>query len=300
MKPTPAASAQPYDRRLAERYWGTERRGLGDPLRIVLSAGEPREVNAAYHRWETETLMRSLPRRSGLVVLDLACGLGRVSAVLAARGVRVLGVDNALDMLRAARHAVRGRRRTAGWVQAISHEIPLAGGSVDAVVCLGLLEHLPAALQRATLSEIWRVLRPGGALLLVLNNDRSVLLQSGEDNRHRQARQLENGYFCGLVQRQELARELKRRGARVEVRGSNAHYALLRHALHGKPPGPGGERRRNALFHAAAERDLATPDQGEFGRDFADHYFYRAVKPASRPPRARPRAARRRSSTRSR
>src|SRR5205823_13452864 len=45
-----------YDRGAAERYWGEERPRLGDELRIVLSAGEPPWVNAAYHTWETTLL----------------------------------------------------------------------------------------------------------------------------------------------------------------------------------------------------------------------------------------------------
>jgi SAM-dependent methyltransferase len=286
MRRTPPPAT--YDRRLAERYWGVERRRLGETFRIVLSAGEPLAVNAAYHYWETETLVRSLPRGRRRLVLDLACGLGRVASVLAARGVRVVGADNARAMLQAARQAVRGGRRrpAVGWVQAVSHEIPLAGASVDAVICLGLLEHLPPALQRATLAEAWRVLKPGGALLLVLNNDRSLLLRGSDDNRYRRARQLENGYFCGLVARRALVRQLERQGATVEARGSNAHYALLRHALRGKPA-ERDERVRARLFREAAARDLAAPAQGEFGLAFADHYFYRAMKPA-RPSGRRP------------
>src|SRR5215470_4487027 len=99
-----------YDRALAERYWGSERLKLAEEFKIVLSAGEPRYVNAAYHRWETETLVRALGGARGVRVLDLACGLGRVSRVLARAGARVIGVDNALAMLLAARQNL-GRHR---------------------------------------------------------------------------------------------------------------------------------------------------------------------------------------------
>ena len=270
-----------YDRRRAERYWGVERRELKDDFRIVLSAGERPSVNAAYHRWESETLLRALPSRRRLLVLDLACGLGRMSAVLAARGVRVVGADNAYPMLQAARAKLRRARRTrppAGWVQSVSHELPLADGGLDAVACLGLLEHLPVDLQRGTLREAMRVLRPGGSLYLVLNNKESLLLQAGSDNRHRRARQLANGYYCGLVNRESLLLLLERAGGRVEVLGSNAHYAVLRHAFQGRQLTNSQERELAEEFARAAERDLETPRQGAFGAACADHYFYRATK----------------------
>ncbi len=281
----PAKRRKPtYDRRLAEHYWAVERRRLGDAFRIVLSAGESHAANAAYHLWESETLRRALPRRRSLVVLDIACGLGRISAVLADRRVRIVGLDNALDMLRAARRAVarRNARSGIGWTQGVSHELPFADASFDAVTCLGLLEHLPAPLQRATLSEAVRVLRPGGSLLFVLNNDRSLLLRDGADNRHRQARQLENGYFCGLVKRRELVETLGRHGVRVETLGSNAHYSLLRHALHRRALGSGRERSLVEAFRSAAERDLAEPEQGFLGQGCADHFFYRGRKTSRR------------------
>jgi SAM-dependent methyltransferase len=273
-----------YDRASAERYWGDERRRLKDEFRIVLSAGEPPYVNAAYHVWETMSFIRALKPKRGMRVLDLACGLGRVSAPLALTGATVIGVDNAFAMVTQAaaktkRAATReGVKTRAGYAQAYSGFLPFADGSFDAVLCLGLLEHLPAWLQERTLAECLRVLRRDGALYLVLNNDRSLLLRAGRDNRFRQARQLDNGYFCGLVDRVSLVTRLAKRGARVEELGSNAHYAVLRHALHGRPMKPAESREAEHAFVAATDRDLTDPHQGEFGATCADHFVYRIVK----------------------
>ena len=82
--PTPSRAVKParsasYNRAAAEHYWGEERRRLRDEFKIVLSAGEPGYVNAAYHVWETMTLLTGLAPKKGMKVLDLACGLGRVS-----------------------------------------------------------------------------------------------------------------------------------------------------------------------------------------------------------------------------
>lgn len=273
-----------YDRASAEHYWGEERRRLRDEFKIVLSAGEAPYVNAAYHVWETMTLVTSLAPKRGMRVLDLACGLGRVSAPLALAGATVIGVDNAFAMVQAAQAKTRKgamaekTKVRAGFAQAFSGTLPFADKTFDAVLCLGLLEHLPAWLQGATLAECMRVLKPKGALYLVLNNNRSLLLTAGRDNKHRQARQLPNGYYCGLVDRETLVKRLARQGARVAPIGSNAHYAVLRHALHGRTVTKAESRLAARAFADATDRDLADPEKGEFGAMCADHFFYRIVR----------------------
>ena len=278
MSRRPAVVAHPdYDRASAEHYWGEERRKLRDEFKIVLSAGEAPYVNAAYHAWETKTLLSSLKPKRNLRVLDLACGLGRVTAPLAATGARVVGLDNAMAMLLAARTKTR-RPRSAAFTQGFAGRLPFADGAFDAVLCLGLLEHLPAWLQRDTLSECMRVLAPRGGLYLVLNNNRSLLLSAGKDNAHRKARQLPNGYFAGLVDRETLVAKLAKGGARVRAIGSNGHYAVLRHALHGRALTAADARSAARAFADATARDLAEPDQGAFGATCADHFFYRITR----------------------
>lgn len=284
-RPGAGAAARGYDRARAERYWGDERRRLKDEFRIVLSAGEPASVNAAYHVWETMSFIRALQPARGMRVLDLACGLGRVSAPLALTGATVIGIDNAYAMVaqahRKTARAARSEKRKvhAGFAQGFSGQLPFADRTFDAVLCLGLLEHLPAWLQQKTLAECLRVLKKGAALYLVLNNNRSLLLRAGRDNRYRQARQLDNGYYCGLVDRTTLVERLARDGARVEELGSNAHYAVLRHALHGRAMKPAEAREAERAFVAATDRDLSDPHQGEFGATCADHFVYRITRP---------------------
>ena len=203
-------------------------------------------------------------------------------------GATVIGVDNALAMVRAAaaktarvaRPKPRGLRRdkSTGFAHGFSGSLPFVDASFHAVLCLGLFEHIPAWLQAATLREMLRVARRGGAIYLMLNNDRSLLLQAGRDNRHRRARQLPNGYYCGLPERDAILATLRRSGARVTVLGSNAHYAILRHALHDRTLGPAEARRAARAFADAASHDLSEPHQGQFGELYADHFFYQIVR----------------------
>ncbi|WP_030762413.1 MULTISPECIES: class I SAM-dependent methyltransferase [unclassified Streptomyces] len=101
-------------------------------------------------------------------VLDNACGIGTQSLGLAALGHRVTGTDlSPVSVARAAREA--GRRSLALPVAAADmRALPFAEASFDAVVCAdNALPHLLTARDvGAALAETWRVLRPGGLLLL--------------------------------------------------------------------------------------------------------------------------------------
>jgi len=94
------------------------------------------------------------------VALDAACGTGRWSAALAARGHRVLGVDSSPDMLGRARERVPGGDFRLGELQAL----PVGDDAVDLVVCALALAHVPDL--GPVLAEFARVLRPGGHLVI--------------------------------------------------------------------------------------------------------------------------------------
>ncbi|MFI6225993.1 class I SAM-dependent methyltransferase [Micromonospora echinospora] len=99
----------------------------------------------------------------GGTVLDLACGTGGLLRRLPA-GHRGVGMDFSAGALR---HAVDDDA-TGGlaWVRGDAHQLPLATGSCDAVVCLaGLWVFADPA---RVLAEAHRVLRPGGALVAQL------------------------------------------------------------------------------------------------------------------------------------
>jgi SAM-dependent methyltransferase len=102
---------------------------------------------------------------AGGAVLDAACGTGRaLPALRAAVGDagRVVAVDLTPEMLAEARRL--GRQRVAALVEADVLALPLASGSLDAVLAAGLLSHLPDPA--AGLRELARVCRPGARLAL--------------------------------------------------------------------------------------------------------------------------------------
>ena len=111
---------------------------------------------------------------SGATVLDAGCGTGRALPVLRAavgdRGL-VIGADLTPQMLSEARQL--GRAALAGLVHADVQRLPLATGSVDAVLAAGLVSHLPDP--GAGLRELARVARPGARLALFSPVGRAAL-----------------------------------------------------------------------------------------------------------------------------
>ncbi|WP_258564121.1 class I SAM-dependent methyltransferase [Streptomyces himalayensis] len=94
------------------------------------------------------------------VALDAACGTGRLAALLAERGHRVIGVDSSPDMLARARERVPGGAFHLGDVG----RLPVADDAVDLVVCSLALTHV--ADLKPVMAEFARVLRPGGHLVI--------------------------------------------------------------------------------------------------------------------------------------
>ncbi|GAA1714474.1 hypothetical protein GCM10009765_74340 [Fodinicola feengrottensis] len=106
------------------------------------------------------------------MALDAACGTGRYAEFLAGRGHRVIGVDSSPDMLARARVRVPGADFRPGDL----HQLPVADGEVELVVCALALTHV--ATLEPVIAEFARVLRPGGHLVIVDMHPERVALGS--------------------------------------------------------------------------------------------------------------------------
>jgi SAM-dependent methyltransferase len=106
------------------------------------------------------------------VALDAACGTGRHTEFLVARGHRVVGVDSSPDMLQHARRRVP----QAQFRQGDLHRLPVPDGDVDIVVCALALSHVGDL--KPVFTEFARVLRPGGHLVVTDVHQERVALGS--------------------------------------------------------------------------------------------------------------------------
>lgn len=103
---------------------------------------------------------------SGCVVLDVACGSGYGTALLAKYARAVVGADVSRDAIA---HAVtRYRRSNVSFFQTDCGWIGMRDQSVDVVVSFETLEHVPD--MNRFLKELRRVLKPGGTVLISTPN----------------------------------------------------------------------------------------------------------------------------------
>jgi SAM-dependent methyltransferase len=101
-------------------------------------------------------------------VLDVGCGYGRVALSLSHAGYEVEGIDIAPNLIEAARRAADAEGVRIDFTVGSMTRLPYAEDSFDAVICLwsAFYELLQEDEQRDAVSEMWRVLRPGGFALI--------------------------------------------------------------------------------------------------------------------------------------
>lgn len=124
-------------------------------------------------------MLALLPR--DLIVADLGCGTGGVSAALAPHVKQVIAIDNSPAMLKAA------RKHTAGFANVDLRRgelsaIPIDDATCDAALVLLVLSYVPDPA--AALREMSRILKPGGKAVIV-----DLLPHDRDDFRRRMGQQ---------------------------------------------------------------------------------------------------------------
>lgn len=111
--------------------------------------------------------LRVLPDLAGKDVIELGCGTAYVSAWLARRGARVIGIDNSAAQLANARRFQREFGVGFPLLQAAAEAVPLPDASID----LAISEYGAAIWSDPYLwiPEAARLLRPGGQLIFLAN-----------------------------------------------------------------------------------------------------------------------------------
>lgn len=103
---------------------------------------------------------RHIAEWSNLKVLDVGCGGGFSCEFLAQRGCQVAGLDQSQACITAAQAHAASHSLQIDYRCGLAEALPYSDCSFDVVICVDVLEHV-ADLHK-TLTEIYRVLRPGG------------------------------------------------------------------------------------------------------------------------------------------
>ncbi|APV52137.1 hypothetical protein BWI17_22185 [Betaproteobacteria bacterium GR16-43] len=104
---------------------------------------------------------------AGKAVLDVACGEGYGTALLSRVAARATGVDIASEAIAHATRTYAGLAN-ANFYRASCTKLPLPDASIDLAVSFETVEHIHE--QEAFLSELARVLKPGGVLVMSCPN----------------------------------------------------------------------------------------------------------------------------------
>jgi ubiquinone/menaquinone biosynthesis C-methylase UbiE len=103
-------------------------------------------------------------------VLDVGCGTGTLAITASetvGSGGEVVGVDATVSMIERARKKARRKNADVRFEPGLAEAIPAPDASFDQVLTTFTMHHFPGNLQARALAEMFRVLTPGGRLLIV-------------------------------------------------------------------------------------------------------------------------------------
>lgn len=131
-------------------------------------------------RYTLQPFMRRMigfEKYRGKRLLEIGCGLGTDLLQFARGGARVTGIDLTPASIELARkrfslYGVKGDLQVAD-----AEHLPFPDGSFDVVYSFGVLHHTPDT-QRA-IDEVFRVLKPGGEMILMLYHKHSWHVLAG-------------------------------------------------------------------------------------------------------------------------
>lgn len=164
-----APTPEPY---LPHRYWEERARRFavqGSGLAAVCSYGMPEFYNRMIHCSQHLALRPWLDIAPGTRVLDVGCGVGRWSSLLARRGGIVTGIDLSPTMIAEARRRAELQDVSSRCRFLVQDLAQLdAGGQFDLILGVTVLQHIldPEAL-RSAVRGMADHLAPGGRMVLL-------------------------------------------------------------------------------------------------------------------------------------
>jgi 2-polyprenyl-3-methyl-5-hydroxy-6-metoxy-1,4-benzoquinol methylase len=164
-----------YDRALADRLGATfvdagdELRGYyetraGELDELALTYEHPEPYKRFFYETRFRAVLAALDPQPGDEILDVGCGSGLYTRVLAERGARVVATEFAPTPLALAKRNVGELGRDVEFRLEDAQALSLPAGRFDKVLLTEVIEHVPDPAR--AVAEAARVLRPGGVLAI--------------------------------------------------------------------------------------------------------------------------------------
>ncbi|MEH2368084.1 class I SAM-dependent methyltransferase [Nostoc sp.] len=124
---------------------------------------------------EVDLICRLLDLKSGMNILDLACGHGRIANQLAARGYDVTGLDATAFFLEKAKQDAASKGIKIEYLQGDMRSLPFSDRFNYIINCFTAFGYFDDDENRSVLTEAYRALKVGGKLLIDIYNFSRVL-----------------------------------------------------------------------------------------------------------------------------
>lgn len=122
-------------------------------------------------RLRIKKILKELGDIKGKLILDVGCEAGAISLKLLGRGASVTSIDIVEPALERFKEKIKETQYSPTILKAAIQEIPFENKKFDAVIATEVLEHAPDT--KKCISELMRVLRYGGRLIITFPNEKN-------------------------------------------------------------------------------------------------------------------------------
>jgi ubiquinone/menaquinone biosynthesis C-methylase UbiE len=162
-------------------FWNNTatRFGMGNNLRSVLHPSSRGLLNLYTNFIQKQALIKTFRSLRGKTVLDVGCGIGRWTTMLAKSGSITIGIDLSKQMLKNAQHRSIREKTHAQFVLASATQLPFADQIFDSILSVTVLQHITnEILFRSAVVDILRTTKKGGNIILLEYNSETMTKQN--------------------------------------------------------------------------------------------------------------------------
>jgi ubiquinone/menaquinone biosynthesis C-methylase UbiE len=113
-------------------------------------------------------LLKPMPNEN---ILDVGCGTGNYSVMLAKLGCKVTGIDVSTEMLKVAREKAEKLCLNVNFINCDAQDLPFESNFFDAVLSVATFEFIPNP--HKAFEELYRVVKQGGRIVIGFINKES-------------------------------------------------------------------------------------------------------------------------------